>query len=209
MNAKYTRWLKIELWTLFEAASVGVGLEPSRDAYDYYIGTDVLFDEIGNSRKREECRDLFDALKNACDKGTIRFHESRDSTFRNRRVDPGHFVAWALKRGFTLPKQIVALADSPESSEQRQPEQPFNGNTYSTKLLKAAYAVIEEFWKDWKPDMPIASQPTVIEWLKGKYSRESGDMITATEAKTIDRVVRPDRVREARRNAPPKPKGRR
>lgn len=209
MEAKYTRWLRIELWTLYEAASIGAGLEPSRDAYDYYIGTDVLFEEISDPRKREDCRDLYDALKNACDKGTITFHASRDPTYRNRRVDPGQFVAWALKKGFSLPQQIISLAAAPESMKPEPLEQPSNGKEYSTKLLKAALAVVDEYWRDWKPDMTIATQPQVIEWLTGKYSRESGDKITPTEALTVDRVVRPDKVREARRNAPPKPRTRR
>jgi hypothetical protein len=169
----YTVWTGRPVWTLAETACLLAGIEP------------VPVDQI---QHRHDSNELFTELVKAIDRKKLPFKPSPTSKIADVRILASDGIRWAIKSGYPIPK-LFRTTEKASSTVQAPPQASVIRHT--TTLLKAVDAVTKEFWSNSKSSSKPPSQTTIMKWLMTSFKPRLG----ATEARSVDRVCRPDAIR--------------
>jgi hypothetical protein len=205
-QAKWKNWRVIALVPLWQAVALSLDIEPDK----------VRRGTIGDGSREWNEGDKFCERMSIAEKvidgprGIPSRGSSVGGKLKDILVDLSAFARWCESAKWPIPPELAELArigDMPAAQSAVGPSRAVlirgaRADTRvavqfadPTRLLKAAHAVVVEFWAAGKRP----SQTDVVKWLVTNQN------LSSTEGLTVDRVTRPDDLRDAHRLGKAKP----
>lgn len=193
----WNHWRHIPEATLWELVALSLNIDPDkvRHQRDSWMAGSHLFEESDEFDKRLDI-----LVRNLNHRPELKRIGAIASDPIDCTLAIAAFEQFSKSVDWELPKDFPRQASTKATTNGNSPDDRghWPRGPYDTTLLRAARAVVDQFWIHWNPGAPAPSQAEVMKWLR------ENQHIGETEALSVDRVCRPDPIRNAAKRTPSK-----